>query len=264
MSKEAMKLALEALIRSRKAVSGDLDLAGCAYGSNDPDGHRYDDAKQALVTLDKAITALREALAEQPAPSQYGSPELQAMIVARAIDKDKSEQPAQQEPKKDLMWSTVAMQERHDQRIQKVVATLERIKQEQLAEQPAQQEPWGACVHGRVFVGRLPDHVRKFSEDEGMPIQWLYTSPQPAQPAQPAQQEPVAKDDADIYEFWARNKETERQQKPMAYGKPWVGLDHDDIHALMNEYFYEGMQPSAIHFANFARAIEAKLKEKNT
>lgn len=41
-------------------------------------------------------------------------------------------QPAQQqEPKKDLMWSTVAMQERHDQRIQKVVATLERIKQEQ-------------------------------------------------------------------------------------------------------------------------------------
>ena len=67
MSKEAMKLALEALMRSRKAVSGDLDLAGCAYGSNDPDGHRYDDAKKALVTLDKAITALREALVEQPA-----------------------------------------------------------------------------------------------------------------------------------------------------------------------------------------------------
>ncbi len=54
-------------MRSRKAVSGDLDLAGCAYGSNDPDGHRYDDAKKALVTLDKAITALREALVEQPA-----------------------------------------------------------------------------------------------------------------------------------------------------------------------------------------------------
>ena len=71
---EAMKLALEALMRSRKAVSGDLDLAGCAYGSNDPDGHRYDDAKKALVTLDKAITALREALnaslAEQPAQKE--------------------------------------------------------------------------------------------------------------------------------------------------------------------------------------------------
>ena len=86
MNTEAMKLALEALMRSRKAVSGDLDLAGCAYGSNDPDGHRYDDAKKALVTLDKAITALREALAEQSNLKQvielYDSPD----------------QPAQQEP----------------------------------------------------------------------------------------------------------------------------------------------------------------------
>lgn len=38
------------------------------------------------------------ALAEQPAPSQYGSPELQAMIVARATEKNAAEQPAQQEP----------------------------------------------------------------------------------------------------------------------------------------------------------------------
>ena len=67
---EVLKLALEALVRSRKAVSGDLDLAGCAYGKNDSDGHRYADAKTALVTLDKAITALREALAEQPAQQE--------------------------------------------------------------------------------------------------------------------------------------------------------------------------------------------------
>ena len=39
------------------------------------------------------------------------------------------------------------------------------------------QEPWGACVSGRVFVGRLPEHARKISEDEGAPIQWLYTTP---------------------------------------------------------------------------------------
>jgi hypothetical protein len=38
------------------------------------------------------------------------------------------------------------------------------------------QEPWGACVSGRVFVGALPEHVRKISEDEGAPIQWLYTT----------------------------------------------------------------------------------------
>jgi len=34
--------------------------------------------------------------AAQPAPSQYGSPELQAMIVARAIEKDRAAQPAQE------------------------------------------------------------------------------------------------------------------------------------------------------------------------
>lgn len=45
--------------------------------------------------------------------------------------------------------------------------------------------------------------------------------------------------------------------------KPWAGLTDEDIHALMNEFFYKGMQPSGAHFANFARAIEAKLKEKN-
>jgi len=62
---ETLKLALEALRRSKKAVSGNLDLAGCAYGRNDPDGHRYDDAKKALMTLDKAITAIKEALSPQ-------------------------------------------------------------------------------------------------------------------------------------------------------------------------------------------------------
>jgi hypothetical protein len=40
------------------------------------------------------------------------------------------------------------------------------------------QEPWGACVSGRVFVGALPEHVRKLTEDDGLPIQLLYTAPQ--------------------------------------------------------------------------------------
>ena len=44
------------------------------------------------------------------------------------------------------------------------------------------QEPWGACVSGRVFVGALPEHVRKISEDEGAPIQWLYTTPPQRKP----------------------------------------------------------------------------------
>ena len=93
---EALKLALVALMRSRKAVSGDLDLAGCAYGKNDPDGHRYDDAKEALVTLDKAITALREALAEQPA-QQVLTPWSKALEDVWA-EPDEVSLPAQQKP----------------------------------------------------------------------------------------------------------------------------------------------------------------------
>jgi hypothetical protein len=46
-----------------------------------------------------------------------------------------------------------------------------------LAPPPPVQEPWGACVSGRVFVGALPEHVRKLTEDDGLPIQLLYTTP---------------------------------------------------------------------------------------
>jgi hypothetical protein len=59
---ETLKLALEALLRSREAVKGDYDLASCAYGSVDPDGHRYQDAKKAVNCVKAAITALRTAI----------------------------------------------------------------------------------------------------------------------------------------------------------------------------------------------------------
>ena len=55
------------------------------------------------------------------------------------------------------------------------------LAQPPLPVQPV-QEPWGACVSGRVFVGALPEHVRKISEDEGAPIQWLYTTPPQRKP----------------------------------------------------------------------------------
>ena len=85
MSKEAMKLALEAKIHNagmNPIMQGECYLM-------------HPEAMQKIID-----EALREALAEQPAPSQYGSPELQAMIVARALEKDAAEQPApvQQEP----------------------------------------------------------------------------------------------------------------------------------------------------------------------
>lgn len=38
-------------------------------------------------------------------------------------------------------------------------------------------------------------------------------------------------------------------------------LTNDDIGILINAFFYLGMQPSFAHYANFARAIEAKLQQ---
>ena len=103
---------------------------------------------------DKTMTALRSALKQpqqepvvehQPCQGmncgitrtdQEHSLECQAEHAA-CIAGGTFVKPAQQEPKKDLMWSTVAMQKRHDERIGRIVNTLEQIKQEQLAEQPA-------------------------------------------------------------------------------------------------------------------------------
>jgi hypothetical protein len=45
--------------------------------------------EQKALELQELILAKLEA---QPAPSQYGSPELQAMVVARAIEKDRAAQ----------------------------------------------------------------------------------------------------------------------------------------------------------------------------
>lgn len=61
---------------------------------------------------------------------------------------------------KDLMWATVAMQERHDKRIENTVATLEKIKQDQSARyQPVKEAFWwrvrigdGAQTIGRCYT----------------------------------------------------------------------------------------------------------------
>jgi hypothetical protein len=47
----------------------------------------------------------------------------------------------------------------------------------------------------------------------------------------------------------------------MPENKPWVGLDVDDIDAIQVKVLGGGL---GIELTNFARAIEAKLKEKNT
>lgn len=48
--------------------------------------------------------------------------------------------------RKDMLWSTVKMQERHDQRIENIVSGLERIKQEHAGQQPQKiDECYGDC-----------------------------------------------------------------------------------------------------------------------
>ena len=44
-----------------------------------------------------------------------------------------------------------------------------------------------------------------------------------------------------------------------AYVKPWVGLRAEEIEDIQDAVF--GMKP---HYVALARAVEAKLKEKNT
>jgi hypothetical protein len=73
-----------------------------------------------------------------------------------------------------------------------------------------EQEPWGACVSGRVFVGELPEHVRKLAEDEGLIIQWLYTTP--------PQRKPLT--DEQMWELWnSQGDDAMEQQAAIAFAR---------------------------------------------
>ena len=53
---------------------------------------------------------------------------------------------------------------------------------------------------------------------------------------------------------WGKSVETAQESKK------WVGLTDDEVMKTWNRVSKE----SVVHIKNFARAIEAKLKEKNT
>ena len=69
---------------------------------------------------------------------------------------------------------------------------------------------------------------------------------------QPAQQEPKSVAMADYMAL------TEKYVALKAQRKPWVGLSNDEIYDMYNE------PRSDAEMVEFARAIEAKLKERNT
>jgi hypothetical protein len=92
------------------------------------------------------------------------------------------------------------------------------------AEQPAQQEPVAFLVDGDLYY---PEEIDwETLQEQGHTVTPLYTSP-------PAQ-------------------------------RTWVGLTDEDVYPLANEHLHyqpESYEVSGIY--NLARAIEARLKEKN-
>ena len=189
MSKEAMKLALEAL-EGVEALLSSMGLTHLII---------YGDAE-------KAITNLSQALAEQPAP----------MIRGDIRDGLVDDEPAQQEP--------VAF----SQFLSDVVTAA------------------GLLSHGKTDKS-LAARISEFAFR-------LRTSPQPAQ------QETVAwyRDEDGIriyYESKVWDNATPLYTSPPAQ-RTWVGLTQEEFRDFATTYEYGT--------GGLIRAIEAKLKEKNT
>lgn len=180
-TEEALKLALEALEEPHPGIRTS-----------------FTDAIMYRERVKQAITALQEALAEQP-----------------------------------------AQQEEHDLSMREPSAIRDRLIQAGWtppAQQPTQTDWEAVAADQAMTIALLKAELQEFAEKQADSVEvaltesgWVWDGDQ-----------------------WQRPPQT------------WIELDHDDIHALLNEFFYKGMQPSGVHFANFARAIEAKLKEKNT
>jgi hypothetical protein len=209
--KEVLKLALDALIDGDWYIG---QLEDIVYSPVDSGMHAI------RAKAQKAIKALEEALAKQA-------------LIQRA---EEAFEASQQEQGAPVAWAEEIIDDFHalynsemikendsgDELIRldaAVCAVEEAAQRHTTTPQPKQEqgvpevgfgnikqeqgEPWGACVSGRVFVGALPEHVRKLSEDEGLPIQWLYTTPQQRKPLTDEQ----IKDVANSCMWWVREQD---------------------------------------------------------
>ena len=213
MSKEAMKLALEA-----------LEVATTPFAR---------DRQEVL----RAQAALREALAQQALDKKAEN--------ARELGLD-------YEPAQQCKWPTCQSEEYQQ-------ALAEQIKRELVGEQPAQQE----FVSGVVIREGLPTLLR--DRDIKPTDERLYTSP-------PAQQEPVGRLESDPDEGhvfvpridgdWSMLGEDLYTSPPAQ--RTWVSLTDEEVDRALDAAKvpelpggYESVE------LEIARAIEAKLKEKN-
>ena len=204
MSKEAMKLALEA------AYLAEWNASGEGYNSEYPFGDHARNPEEDAAWIKDRDNALREALAEQPAPSQYGSPELQAMIVARAMEKNAAEQPAQQEPVADRENAIIRF-------------ALHQFMSNAYSNM-------NAAAQDKDSRHYTVSAVEKFAKDakdaEALLSRLQFKTPQPAQ------------------------------------RKPWVGLTDVEIASACKKH--GGAEWWWRDIEEYGRAIEAKLRERNT
>ena len=213
MSKEAMKLALEALENTT------------------PTGFNMERDKQFFA----AITALREALAEQPAQQE---PEMNADIsYIMSCSDDEFEQVTGIRLPEDAWerWSN-----NMDKRKNELLALFEK------ASQPA-----------KYF-----DEVMYDGSSTAAALKRFQENVQPAPVAKPHEQEPVAwvcygsnnKHDIDFFEDEIADLAVGTKLYTQAQ-RTWVGLTPTEKHEL---------RYSCMTSAEFIDVIEAKLKEKNT
>ena len=220
MSKEAMKLALEAL---------DVLLT-------EPIAHKAADRAEYLLL--QAAPAIREALAEQETVLPGGGhvPAVPVAVYGYCPE----------------CGGAGVMRERRPNGDDKCTNGHKYPSSKALAEQPAQHEPVAWMTQARNFV-----HLMEFTEAEAKLYGWkaVYTTPQPAQ------QEPVAWEQ--FYPEMGKPKlaylpPTESTENALYTSPPaqrtWVGLTDDEFGEIY--YRFDGME--------LMRAIEAKLKEKNT
>ena len=244
---EALTLALEAL-----AAANDF-LFNWHENESDNEADQYATARQ---LGDKAMTAIRKKLAEQPAPPPECKTDAEKTAFAfgwwKALEENRKQTAQQQATPEDLAklgW-------------QSIECPFCGSSGAQAFPKPVQQQEPHIGWLVRNSQGKL-DLLTDLQIDSSLEryerLHKLYTS------LQPAQQEPVAwiTKNGKGWLRWHKPEDSEKNKDSIPLytaptSKPWVGLTDDEIALICAECSLR--TPCDIYYA---RAIEAKLKEKN-
>ncbi len=251
MTKEALKLALEA-------------LEYIYEGANNQGPHTGISWRCVAVKAEPAITALREALVEQPAQGcNYCNHALYSGTKCKncgrvteqaAIKRDLTpERPAKQDIP-DLIAGTLGVSRGTAYDLMREALAQERSSDEQ----PAQQEPVAWCVLEPWLSGKFEaqDCFSDVALDANVGWVPLYTTPPAAQPA--PVQESEKRECMNCAAFGECNPNNDAGRcgyEPPAAQRQWVGLTDEDIEQEFG--FIDELLRDCVH------RTEAKVREKN-